>query len=59
MNRKSRLKGIRNYDKIIKEHYDKIRKEKTREFPKKEVIEYWEKEIRTLKNNRKNLDEKV
>jgi len=33
MNRKSRLKGIRNYDKIIKEHYDKIRKEKTREFP--------------------------
>ena len=59
MNRKSRLKGIRSYDKVLKEHHDKIRKEKTKELPDLKLIEYWEKEIRALKNNRKNLNEKV
>ncbi|MEK6760940.1 MAG: hypothetical protein AABX93_03385 [Nanoarchaeota archaeon] len=59
MNKKSILKGLASYDKLIKEHEEKILMEAKKENPKIEVLDYWKKEIEGFKNNRKRLADKL
>ena len=55
MKRKSALKGIASYDKVIEEHKEKIMEEKRKPSPNMEVVKYWEKEIKNFIKNRKKL----
>jgi len=59
MRKKSIMKALKSYDKLIKEHRKKIEMEKKKQNPNIEVIDYWEKEIRGLENNRIKLSQNL
>ena len=55
MKRKSALKGIASYDKVIEEHKEKIMEEKRKPSPNMEVVKYWEKEIKKFWSKQLNM----